>query len=214
MNAYVNAAWQSGTRLVLTSPATVDLHGTTQTLIAFAGAGTVKSDAPAQWRLPLTSNVNNDYGGNGRTNATVFAGNVSLYKTGEYPFAVNAASLSTGTVQVAQGDLMFCVNGSWPNCTNVVVSGGSLTLKNANAFGDQERGVREQPKAHWRISGGATVNLDYTGRITCVEIFVDGAKAYGGTYGAVGSGADHEYACLTGSGLLYVIQKGTAITVR
>ncbi len=214
VNTYVNAAWQSGTRLVLTSPATVDLHGTTQTLLTFAGSGTVKSDAPAQWRLSLTYNSNVDYGGNGRTNATVFTGNVSLYKTGDYPFAVNVTSTSTGTVQVAQGDLMFCANGSWPNCTNVVVSGGSLTLKNANAFGDQNRGAREKPKALWTISSGSTVNLDYTGRIKCIKVFLDGTKTSGGTYGAVGSGADHEYACLTGSGLLYVVQEGTAITIR
>jgi len=179
-----------------------------------AGSGTVKSDAPAQWRLSLTYNSNVDYGGNGRTNATVFTGNVSLYKTGDYPFAVNVTSTSTGTVQVAQGDLMFCANGSWPNCTNVVVSGGSLTLKNADAFGDQNRGAREKPKALWAISSGSTVNLDYTGRIKCIKVFLDGTKTSGGTYGAVGSGADHEYACLTGSGLLYVVQEGTAITIR
>ena len=199
---------------MLASPATVDLHGTTQTLVAFTGSGTVKSDQPAQWRLSLTSNSNNDYGGNGRTNTTVFAGSVSLYKTGEYPFAVDVTSTSTGAVQVAQGDLMFCANGSWPNCTNVVVSGGSLTLKNANAFGDQSRGAREMPKARWNISSGSTVSLGYTGRIKCTEIFMDGAKAGSGTYGAVGSGANHEHACFTGSGLLYVMQKGTAITVR
>jgi len=214
VNAYVNSAWQSGTRLVLTSPVTVDLHGTTQTLLAFAGSGTVKSDAPAQWRLALTSNCNVDYGGNGRTNTTVFTGNVSLYKTGDYPFAVDVTSASTGAVQVAQGDLMFCANGAWPNCTNVIVSGGSLTLKNANAFGDQDRGAHGKPKALWALSSGATVNLNYTGQIRCVEIFMDGAKTSGGTYGAVGSGADHEYACLAGSGLLYVVRKGIVITFR
>ncbi len=214
VNAYVNNAWLSNTRLVLASPATVDLHGTTQTLLALAGSGTVKSDAPAQWRLSLTGNFNNDWSGNGRTNATVFAGNVSLYKTGEYPFAVDVTSTSTGTVQVAGGNLMFCANGAWPNCTNVTVSGGSLTLKNANAFGDLSRGEREKPKALWNVSSGSTVNLNYTGRIHCTAIWVDGATTDGGTYGAVGSGADHEYAFFTGSGLLYVARKGTAIFVR
>ena len=67
---------------------------------------------------------------------------------------------------------MFCANGAWPNCTNVVVSGGSLSLKNANAFGDLSRGEREKPKAIWNTPSGATVNLDYTGLITCTEIFV------------------------------------------
>jgi len=214
VNAYVNNAWQSATRLVLAAPATVDLHGTAQTLLAFAGSGTVKSDEPAQWRLSLTSNFNVDYGGNGRTNTTVFAGNVSLFKTGEYPFAVDVASTSTGAVQVAGGDLMFCANGSWPNCTNVTVSGGSLTLKNANAFGDLSRGEREKPKALWNLSSGTTVNLDYTGRIKCTAVLVDGATTDGGTHGAVGSGADHEYAFFAGTGLLYVTRKGTAIFVR
>ena len=152
--------------------------------------------------------------GNGRTNATVFAGSVSLYKSGEYPFAVDVTSTSTGAVQVAQGDLMFCANGSWPNCTNVVVSGGSLTLKSTNAFGDQSRGEREKPKALWNISSGAKINLGYTGRIKCSAIFVDGAETNGGTYGAVGSGADHEYACFSGPGLLYVVRKGTVFFVQ
>jgi hypothetical protein len=56
-------------------------------------------------------------------------------------------------------------------------------------------------------SGIYTINLDFIGTDNIAAITLDAGVTYGeaGTYGAIGSGADFEYAVFTGTGFLRVI---------
>jgi hypothetical protein len=56
------------------------------------------------------------------------------------------------------------------------------------------------------VAPGATLNLNYTpGTLdTIVALYVDGAYQLTGTWGAIGSGAQHETSQITGSGRLFV----------
>ena len=84
---------------------------------------------------------------------------------------------------------------------------------NANAFGDNDRAQGEKPKVMVNVTTGAALNLDYAGRIDCAEFRLDGEKVFG-TFGAVGSGANHEYEWITGTGILRALPVGTTITFR
>ena len=88
-----------------------------------------------------------------------------------------STSSSTGTLKVTAGTLTL--SGKWANCTNLVAAGGTFAVKNANAFGDGDRGPGERPTLTVNVTSGATLNLDYTGRIDCKEFRLDGVKLYG-----------------------------------
>jgi hypothetical protein len=154
----------------------------------------------------------NNFGGENRADSVAFAGQVSVTKQGSYQHTLAATSSSTGTLKVTAGTLTL--SGSWPNCTNVVVSGGTFAVKNANAFGDNLRASGEKPKVVFNVAAsGAALNLDYSGRIDCAEIHVGGAKTFG-TFGAAGSGAEHDVAWITGTGFIRALPKGTHILFR
>ena len=97
------------------------------------------------------------YGGAGRTNRTAFVGQVNLTKLGSVQQTLAAASTSTGTLKVASGTLSLV--GSWVNCTNLVVAGGTFAAKNANAFGDGLRAPGEKPKLEVDVTSGASLAL-------------------------------------------------------
>ena len=199
--------------------ATFDLDGHNQSLKLLNGltGSTVTSARPAT--ITLACDGNNEsynqgspYNDTNRVNQAVFTGYVSLTKNGAFPHNLGATSSSTGTLKVTAGTLTL--SGSWPNCTNVVVSGGTFAVKNANAFGDADRAPGEQPKVVLNVAAsGAALNLDYSGRIDCAEIHVDGEKSFG-TFGAAGSGAEHEVAWITGTGFIRALPSGTVITFR
>jgi autotransporter-associated beta strand protein len=112
---------------------------------------------------------------------------------------LNAENTHSGTLKVASGTLSLA--GSWANCENLVVAGGTFAVKNENAFGDDRRPPGEDPKLKVDVTSGASLVLDYDGHIDCAAFRVDGARLYG-TFGAPGSGADHEYAWISGTGLM------------
>ena len=200
------------------SAGTLDLDGHNLTLNTIHGTAgsTVVSSRPAKLTVNYTAE-NEAYqqgyasAGDTRVNNMAFTGQVSLHKTGAKNFTLGATSSSTGTLSVAAGSLTL--TGSWPNCTNVVASGGTFVLKNANAFGDNDRAQGEKPKVVVNVTTGAALNLDYAGRIDCAEFRLDGEKVFG-TFGAVGSGANHEYEWITGTGILRALPSGTTIIFR
>jgi len=70
-----------------------------------------------------------------QTNKVVFAGNVNFSKEGILDHFMEGVSTSTGSVTVKKGRMIF-TTGSWQNASGVSVSdGGTLELRNANAFG-------------------------------------------------------------------------------
>ncbi|MBQ6338268.1 MAG: hypothetical protein IJI36_03900, partial [Kiritimatiellae bacterium] len=212
-------AISTGNSVAFGNGATFDLDGHNQSLKLFHGlaGSTVTSARPAT--LTLACNGNNEsynqgspYNDTNRVNQSVFTGYVSLTKNGAYPHNLGATSSSTGTLKVTAGKLTL--SGAWPNCTNVVVSGGTFAVKNANAFGDNLRASGEKPKVVFNVAAsGAALNLNYSGRIDCAEIRVGGEKVFG-TFGAVGSGAENERSWITGTGFIRALPSGTSIIFR
>ena len=213
-------ALNGNTCLALGAAATFDLDGHDQATAAFYGVAGSKVVSARPATLTVNDYYANEsytqnavYADTNRVTASVFEGNVSLHKKGARPFTFGAASSSTGTLSVAAGRLVLNASAAWPNCTNAVVSGGSLEVKNANAFGDADRAPGAKPKLVLDQSTGASLDLGYSGRIDCAEIHVDGVKRYG-TFGAVGSGAENEVAWITGTGFIRALPTGTQITFR
>ena len=199
--------------------ATFDLDGHNQSLKLLHGltGSTVTSARPATITLACDGNnesyqQGNPYDNTNRVNQAVFTGCVNLTKNGAYPHNLGATSSSTGTLKVTAG--ILTLSGAWPNCTNVVVSGGTFAVKNANAFGDNLRASGEKPKVVFNVAAsGATLNLNYSGMIDCAEIRVGGEKVFG-TFGAVGSGAENERSWITGTGFIRALPSGTSIIFR
>jgi len=55
-----------------------------------------------------------------------------------------------------------------------------------------------------RIASGAVLNLNFPGPDTIRSLYLDGGKQAGGTWGAVGSTAQHQSPLITGEGILQV----------
>ena len=197
-------ALADGSMVYLGSSGVFDLDGHDQSVSAQHGIAGAKvaSSRPATLTILGDQDGNahdSQYGGAGRTNRTAFVGQVNLTKLGSGQQTLAAASTSTGTLKVASGTLSLV--GSWENCTNLVVAGGTFAAKNANAFGDGLRAPGAKPKLEVDVASGASLVLDYDGQIDCSAFRVDGVSLRG-TIGAPGSGADHEYAWISGPGLM------------
>ena len=217
----VSNALINGPMIYLGASGTFDLDGHSQSIATLHGiaGGMLVSSRPATLMLLCNqngisqdnNNGNGVYGPEGRTNRVVFVGNVSLVKQGSLQHTLAATSSSTGTLKVTAGTLTL--SGSWVNCTNLVAAGGTFAVKNVNAFGDNLRAPGERPKVEVDVASGASLVLDYAGRIDCAAFRVDGAKLYG-TFGAPGSGAANEYAWISGTGLMRVLPQSTTIIFR
>lgn len=94
-----------------------------------------------------------------------------------------------------------------------VVGGGSLSLTGANSYvGDTVvegstlniSSAYLEDAASVRLSSSAVMDLNFAGTDTIRQLFFDGSAQAAGTWGAIGSGADHESSHFTGSGLLQV----------
>ena len=199
-------ALADGSMVYLGSSGVFDLDGHDQSVSAQHGIAGAKvaSSRPATLTILGDQDGNahdNQYGGAGRTNRTAFVGQVNLTKLGSGQQTLAAASTSTGTLKVASGTLSLV--GSWVNCTNLVVAGGTFAAKNANAFGDDLRAPGAKPKLEVDVASGASLVLDYDGQIDCSAFRVDGVSLRG-TIGSPGSGADNEYAWISGPGLMHV----------
>jgi autotransporter-associated beta strand protein len=95
---------------------------------------------------------------------------------------------------VKSGSGMLTLGGANTYSGNTVIQGGTLRINNpylANA-------------ADVLFTTGATLQLNFTATDVVDSLIVDGLPQAIGTWGAVGSGAAHESALITGSGLLQV----------
>jgi len=95
-----------------------------------------------------------------------------LNKTGPGTLTVSAASNHGGDTTVSAGILSYTVPSSFADGSAV------------------------------RLVTGAVLNLNAAGTDTIDALFIDGVEQAAGTWGAIGSGADHETALITGPGLL------------
>ena len=190
-----------------------DLDGNDQQvgLLATTAKTRITSARPAMLTVVSESdalnNQDGNYGGDNRVDKAVYSGQVSFKKPGAKPHAFGAVSPSTGAIEVSAGTVTMTADGKWPNASEVRVAGGSLVLKNAEAFGTNTA---------WRVTtkANSVVTLDFVGTNGCDRLYVDGKRKGGGVYGAIGSGADREVAWLTGTGFLKVTEHGVLILVK
>lgn len=78
---------------------------------------------------------------------------------------------------------------------DTIITSGTLSLTNA-CLADG---------ADVRVSAVGTLNLDYAGTDTVDEFYLNGVQQFSGTWGAIGSGATHQTARITGTGILNVV---------
>jgi fibronectin-binding autotransporter adhesin len=97
-----------------------------------------------------------------------------------------------GLVKQGNGTLRLTAANTYTGATTVL--GGTLSL--AQTFLPDWAGVL--------VGAGATLNLSFPANSpdTVVSLFIDGAWRLNGTWGAIGSGAEHESAQITGTGRL------------
>lgn len=131
-------------------------------------------------------------------------------------------SSSTGNIEVVSGTLVFArraktanetfdlkggssnpywrlanEDGSWPNASAVVVTGGTLVFEHGNVIG---RGTDV-----FLSTTSGTLQLEEGVRQTCRDLYVDGQKqSTGRTYGSLDSNAAVKLSCFAGTGVLYV----------
>ena len=145
------------------------------------------------------------------TNKVVFAGAVNLSYDGTRYHMCNAASTSTGMVQVTNGTLAFGPAGSWTNAAKAVVTGGKLKLENKTVFGKET----DMELA----ASSATVALDYDGALLMRNLTVGGELRKPGHYGAPDNTAvpaANRLPCFTGRGRIVFlgINRGTLMFFR
>ena len=99
----------------------------------------------------------------------------------------------TGSLQ-KDGAGSLTLSGTYGYTGNTTVTAGTLAL-NTGTLSDT--GVVD-------VSTGATLNLNFAGTDTVAGFSIDGATQSDGTWGALGSGAQHETARITGTGILVV----------
>ena len=208
-DAYVNPVYGS----------MIDLHGNDQivgTLImsgADKGYGiTSGSEGPAT--LYITQNHAN-YAA--RTNTVGdLKGQLSIVMGGPYASYHDNALSTCGDLTVTNGTFAFLEHGSWLNGTNFTVTGvsdsckGRISIASSTTFGKH---------AVVRLGGKGVLELAAGVVQRCRELYLaDGNGNYqaaaSGTWGGVGSGAQHIDEHFAGAGLLNVRGIGLAIIVR
>ena len=208
-----NAVYASDRQTLLKfDNAEFDLSGHNQRieLLATTAKTRITSSSPACLTLLSTiagSSNDGDAGGTNRVDLAIYSGQVSVEKGGNYPHVFGAMSTSTGAVAVTRGVVTMNASGMWPNATEVRVAGGVVKLQNAEAFGSN---------AVWRVTAGTApvVQLDFEGTNTASRLYVGGERQTSGTWGAVGSGAEHEAAWISGLGCLKIVRRGFRMQIR
>lgn len=184
---------------------TLDLAGFSQIVAGVQDVGTENRHCVTNTEEPpstLTINNTSAY-----TFAGEFSGNLDIVKTSSGTLTLSGASSTSGGLIVSNGTVVISASGSLgPNCTNITVAAGTLTLQSSMALDDE---------AVLRIAngGGAKINLAAGVNETVGYLYFGDKLCRGGTYGATGSGAltlDDEH--FAGSGILRV-RHGTGGTL-
>lgn len=159
--------------------------GTLRSFAGNAGAGTFEIPSPISGTGLLTLGVSAD-----AAPVFILSGN-NTYSGGTF---VNA-----GVTDVR-------VDGGLGTGDVTVTNGATLKLSQgtANAYINSQATLR-------LIGAAPVVNLDFTGAPNTIKgLSFGGVPQAAGTWGAIGSGADHESAFFTGTGMLNVTSGGTA----
>lgn len=112
---------------------------------------------------------------------------------------IRSSSLTKGPLIVDGGTVAFDTDSSWHGRSDVIVkAGATLQTSAAETFGDATDGY----STALDIANGGVLNI--SADETVKSLVYDGNVCAPGTYGKVGSGAEHELACFTGDGILTV----------
>ncbi len=125
-------------------------------------------------------------------NINVQSGGLKFDTNGHADTITQALSGVGGVTKQGAGTLTFSVATNYSGDTTVL--GGTLSFSSI--------GLADSSLV--ALTGGSTLNLAFAGSDTISGFVIDGVTQALGTWGAVGSGAQHESALITGSGLLTV----------
>ncbi len=139
--------------------------------------------------------------------------NATFNEVGNTAAGVNRSLTLSGT-NAGNNTISGIIANNNPGLVSVTKSGvGKWILAGANTYGGdttvnagilQLNQARLADAADVHLASGAALALNFSGTDTIRSLFIDGSKQAGGTWGAVGSGAQHETARITGTGLLQV----------
>ncbi len=201
-----NGTLPAGTPMTIASDqsvgSTLDLNGFSQTigpLSSSTGINGVGTGTPA---LKLSGALTIL-----QTNSTVFAGlvtgsggSLTLSSSSTGTLTLTKTNNYTGLTTIDGGTLEGGVSGSIP--TNVTLTAGVLKLSHASALASGTTLTLAGSPAV------GAVNLNFTGTQTINALYFGTSQQGAGSWGALGSGANHENATFTGSGLLNVTTGG------
>ena len=190
------------------TPAFVDLHGHDQQILSFwanwtkadddSGLVAVVKSTDGVATIELTDPTLNksyfpfEFTDGAGVKLDVASGKTLTFKRGR--------SNTKGPLVVASGTVAFSNSACWHGRSQVTVNAGAtLSITEADTFGDATDG--------WRtalvVEDGGTLSL---GADETVKSFVyNGAVCTPGRYGRIGSGAQHEVGCISGDGILTVL---------
>ncbi len=134
------------------------------------------------------------------TNAgSIMSGPLTFIKAGSGAFYLGQTNALSGAVIVSNGLLaVTSTGGLGAGATNVVVAGGTLSLSNSTA-------LCAAANVTFAAGGSGVIHLPPEVNVKVSTLWYGEKQKYGGTYGAVGSGARYEDSSrFTGSGLLTV----------
>lgn len=138
--------------------------------------------------------------------------------SGSFSYAIDLNLVMYDDLAITgDGDTQVAINGDirdYFDARSLTKSGtGTVTLHGNNTYkGDTkvEAGTLSisetylEDTADVYLTAGATFDLNFNGSDTIDSLFIDGVSRAVGTWGAIGSGANHESSLLTGQGMLLV----------
>jgi fibronectin-binding autotransporter adhesin len=164
----------------------------------YLGSGGMVQAAPAfTSSLHLTSGVLGASADWSASLATTLDGTITIKSAdiADVAHNIDLAGTMTGTGSLEKdGAGSLTLSGTYSYSGSTTVFAGTLAL-NTGTLSDT--GVVD-------VSTAATLNLNFAGTDTVAGFSIDGAPQSDGTWGAIGSGAQHETARITGSGKLVV----------
>ena len=126
---------------------------------------------------------------------------MTLYKTGASLFVQDCAADTTGGIGVGEGVLRLTENARFRRATEFLVKGTSRAeVEGRRTFG-----------SNVRVDMDSTATLALANDERVAALYIDGTHMPEGSYGPVGSGADHELGCFEGPGLLNVGKQGALL---
>ncbi len=157
------------------------------------GNGTVVTRNVAVLRVNADETVGSLAGGNGTRGSVTLNGSGVTLTTG----ADNSTTTLDGSITgagslVKSGTGTFSMNGVKSYTGNTTVSGGTLSTNSASLA----------DAANVSLTTGVLLNLNFAGTDAINSLFIDSVLQSAGVWGALGSGAAHESALITGTGLL------------